>query len=132
MRSLSESQNAVVRRTDLPTNPGARFHAAASCDVDARCASNAAAPASTADSKSMVSRLRRVPSLPNRFYDWVRDPAARSLAGEERTVSGFGHLRGHKYCLLVTYKRSGEPVPTPVWFGLADGKLYVRSDASAA
>jgi len=73
-----------------------------------------------------------VASLPNRFYDWIRDPAARSLAGEERTVSEFDHLQGHKYCLLVTYKRSGDPVPTPVWFGLADGKLYVRSDAGAA
>jgi uncharacterized protein len=73
-----------------------------------------------------------VPSLPNRFYDRIRHPAARSLAGEQRTVSGFDHLQGHKYCLLVTYKRSGEPVPTPAWFGLADGKLYVRSDANAA
>ena len=41
-------------------------------------------------------------------------------------------MRGHKYCLLVTYKRSGEAVPTPVWFGLGDGKLYVRSEASVA
>ena len=73
-----------------------------------------------------------MPWLPNRFYDWIRHPAARSLAGEKQTVSGFDHLQGHKYCLLVTYKRSGEPVPTPVWFGLADGKLYARSDAGAA
>ena len=71
-------------------------------------------------------------SLPNRFYHWIRHPSARSLAGEERTVSGFGHLRGHKYCLLVTYKRNGEAVPTPVWFGLGDGKLYVRSEANVA
>ena len=41
-------------------------------------------------------------------------------------------MRGHKYCLLVTYKRSGEAVPTPVWFGLGDGKLYVRSEANVA
>jgi uncharacterized protein len=73
-----------------------------------------------------------VSSFANRFYDWIRHPAARSLAGEQRTVSGFDHLQGHKYCLLVTYKRGGEPVPTPVWFGLSDGKLYVRSDANAA
>jgi uncharacterized protein len=32
----------------------------------------------------------------------------------------------------VTYKRSGDPVPTPVWFGLEDGKLYVRSEAAVA
>jgi uncharacterized protein len=73
-----------------------------------------------------------VTSLPNRFYDWIRHPAARLLAGEERTISGFEHLRGHKYCLLVTYRRSGEPVPTPVWFGLGDGKLYVRCEANVA
>ena len=47
-------------------------------------------------------------------------------------MSGFGHLRGQKYCLLVSYKRSGEAVPTPVWFGLRDGKLYVRSEADVA
>jgi len=72
-----------------------------------------------------------VASLPNRFYHWIRHPSARSLAGQQ-TVSGFEHLRGHKYCLLVTHKRSGEAVPTPVWFGLGDGKLYVRSEADVA
>ena len=69
---------------------------------------------------------------PNRFYDWIRHPSARSLASEESTASGFERLGGHKYCLLVTYKRSGEAVPTPVWFGLGDGKLYVRSEADVA
>jgi PPOX class probable F420-dependent enzyme len=73
-----------------------------------------------------------VTSLPNRFYDWIRHPSAQSVAGEERTVSGFEHLRGHKYCLLVTYRLSGKPVPTPVWFGLGDGNLYVRSEANVA
>jgi len=73
-----------------------------------------------------------VSSLANRFYHWIRHPSARSLAGEERTASGFDHLRGHKYCLLVTYRRDGEAVPTPVWFGLSDGKLYVRSEANVA
>ncbi len=71
-------------------------------------------------------------SLPDRFYHWIRHPSARSIAGEEQTARGFEHLRGHKYCLLLTYRRSGEPVPTPVWFGLGDQKLYVRSEATAA
>jgi PPOX class probable F420-dependent enzyme len=73
-----------------------------------------------------------VTSLPNRFYHWIRDPSALSLAREGRTVPGFEHLRGHKYCLLVTYRRSGEAVPTPVWFGLGDGRLYVRTEADVA
>lgn len=33
--------------------------------------------------------------------------------------------------MLVTFRRSGEPVPTPVWFGLHDGRLYVESLAEA-
>jgi PPOX class probable F420-dependent enzyme len=71
-------------------------------------------------------------SISNRFYHWIRHPAASSLSTETRTVPGFDHLRGHKYCLLVTYRRSGEPVPTPVWFGLGGGKLYVRTEANVA
>jgi uncharacterized protein len=73
-----------------------------------------------------------VTSLPNRFYHWIRHPSAHSLADEEQIAQGFEHLRGHKYCLLVTYKRNGDPVPTPVWFGLGNGRLYVRSEAAVA
>jgi hypothetical protein len=58
--------------------------------------------------------VRLVPSVLNRFYHWIRHPSAHSLASYERTVRGFEHLQGYKYCLLVTYKRSGEGVPTPV------------------
>lgn len=48
-------------------------------------------------------------------------------------MSGFEHLRGHKYCLLVTYKHSGDGVPTPVWFGLGDdGNVYVRTETDVA
>jgi PPOX class probable F420-dependent enzyme len=67
----------------------------------------------------------------SRFYDSVRHPSADSLATVDSTVSGFEHLRGHKYCLLVTYKRAGDAVPTPVWFGLGDRRLYLRSEAGA-
>jgi uncharacterized protein len=73
-----------------------------------------------------------VSSVLNRVYDRARHPSADALAGEQRTVSGFEHLRGHKYCVLVSYKRSGEAVPTPLWFGLLDGKLYFRSEADVA
>ena len=66
-------------------------------------------------------------------YDRIRDPASATAARAGAGTDGFAALRGHKYALLVTYRRSGEPVPTPVWFGLdADDRLYVRTDASAA
>jgi PPOX class probable F420-dependent enzyme len=71
-------------------------------------------------------------SRQSRFYDRMRDPASLEAARAGATAEGFGALRGRKYCLLVTYRRSGEPVPTPVWFGVDDAEhLYVRTEADA-
>jgi PPOX class probable F420-dependent enzyme len=75
----------------------------------------------------------RLVKLSNRLYDRMRDPGAFTAARGEATARDFAQLRGAKYCLLVTYRRSGEPVPTPVWFGLdAEGTLYVRTEARGA
>jgi PPOX class probable F420-dependent enzyme len=64
------------------------------------------------------------------FYDRVRSAKATAAADGE-TTRGFDHLRGHKYALLITYRRSGQAVPTPVWFGLDDrGRFYTRSTAA--
>jgi PPOX class probable F420-dependent enzyme len=39
-------------------------------------------------------------------------------------------IQGQKYISLTTFRKTGVGVPTPVWFGERDGKLYVmtRSD----
>jgi len=34
-------------------------------------------------------------------------------------------LEGKSYISLVTYRRDGSRVPTPVWFVLRDGRIYV-------
>jgi PPOX class probable F420-dependent enzyme len=60
------------------------------------------------------------------FLGRIRSPEAAEVTKAETT--GFEHLQGGKHCLLVTYRRSGETVPTPVWFGLADGRVYARSE----
>jgi len=71
---------------------------------------------------SFMDRMERASS---RFYDAMRSGKAREA---EATADGFGHLAGHKYALLVTYKRSGEAVATPVWFGVDEaGLLYCRT-----
>jgi uncharacterized protein len=76
-----------------------------------------------------VSRLE---DLSNRFYDRIRSRAAYDAA-KHSTAGSFGHVRGRKYCLIVTFKRDGDPVPTPVWFGLDDaGRLYFRTGAQVA
>ena len=75
---------------------------------------------------------RRLVKLSDRFYARMRDRAAFTAAREGATASGLGALRGHKYCLLVTYRRGGEPVPTPVWFGLDDERAaFVRTASDA-
>ncbi len=33
--------------------------------------------------------------------------------------------------MLITYRRDGRSVPTPVWAAAADGRLYVRSERAA-
>lgn len=77
-----------------------------------------------------MSVMDRVERMSSRFYDAMRSGKARDA---EPTVTGFGHLAGHKYALLVTYKRSGEPVATPVWFGVDEhGRLYARTGKLAA
>ena len=36
-------------------------------------------------------------------------------------------IRGQKYISLTTFRKTGVPVSTPVWFGEKDDKLYVMS-----
>jgi PPOX class probable F420-dependent enzyme len=66
----------------------------------------------------------------NRFLDSIRSSRADEVGDDER-ASDLEPLEGHKYCLLTTYKRDGQAVGTPLWFGLADGKAYFRTYADA-
>ena len=40
-------------------------------------------------------------------------------------------IKGQKYISLASFRKNGDPVHTPVWFGEKDDKLYVmtRSDS---
>jgi PPOX class probable F420-dependent enzyme len=65
-------------------------------------------------------------------YDRIRHSDAERAASEPATARDFGALNGHKYCLLVTFRRDGTRVPTPVWFGLDDdGHVYVQTEEDA-
>ena len=74
----------------------------------------------------------RVAHASNRLYDAVRSSSAAEAPELATKAGNLDALAGHKYCLVTTFKRSGEAVPTPVWFGLADGKLFFRTYADAA
>jgi PPOX class probable F420-dependent enzyme len=63
----------------------------------------------------------------NKFLDGLRDQEAFLVAARPGTASDLDSLQGHKYCLLVSFGKSGEPVPTPVWFGLHRGRAYLNT-----
>lgn len=64
------------------------------------------------------------------FYDRIRHGSAASVAREPASGT-LDDLAGRSYCLLVSFKRDGTPVPTPVWFGVADGRVYTRTEAGS-
>ena len=69
----------------------------------------------------------------NRFYDWLRSPEADEVARQSGQSGGFDTLAKGKYALLVTFKRSGDPVATPVWFALDEaGRMYVHTERDSA
>jgi uncharacterized protein len=44
-------------------------------------------------------------------------------------ATGLDSLRGRKYCLVTTYRRTGEAMPSPVWFGVGDdGQVYFTTE----
>jgi uncharacterized protein len=72
--------------------------------------------------------IQRLAKLQYRFYDRMRHRDAFRVAQEPGTATNLQALRGQHYCLIVTFKRSGEPVPTPVLFGTDNGRLYFRTE----
>ena len=77
----------------------------------------------------MIALIRRLARLQYRLYDRMRHKRAFEVARETGTAVDLEAMRGHHYCLVVTFKRSGEPVPTPVLCGLADGRLFFRTES---
>ncbi len=81
----------------------------------------------------MGALIDRAAALQNKFLDRLRHPAAFEIAGRPGISSDFSSFRGRRQCLLVTFKRSGDAVPSPVNFGLSDdGLIYLRCDPDSA
>jgi PPOX class probable F420-dependent enzyme len=77
--------------------------------------------------------MSKVMDIQNRVLDRMRHPRAFEVAREPGSAADFEALRGARQALVVTFRRSGDPVPTPVNFGLDDeGRLYFRSEPHVA
>lgn len=57
--------------------------------------------------------------------------ATTAHAPTATTPAAFANLQGHQYANLTTFRKTGVPVTTPVWFALQDGKVYITTQASA-
>jgi len=77
----------------------------------------------TVSTRGWVASLAR---LENRFLDWARSRDAErvALAPPSGDLEDF---QRRKYCVLVTYRKSGDAVPSPLWFGVGNGKPYVHT-----
>jgi PPOX class probable F420-dependent enzyme len=62
-----------------------------------------------------------------RFYDRSRHGSAFEFADQPGTAPDFSGLDGHKYAVLVTFRKDGTAVPTPVWFALLDHRRFITS-----
>jgi len=70
--------------------------------------------------------IERMAKASDKFYDRMRSADATSVADADPTGT-IDDLRGHKYCVLVSYRKNGQPMPSPLWFGVADGKVYFQT-----
>jgi PPOX class probable F420-dependent enzyme len=67
------------------------------------------------------------------FYNRGRHKSAFDAAVQPGTADDFTAMNAHKYALLVTFRRDGRAVPTPVWFALLDDRHVVtRTEARTA
>jgi PPOX class probable F420-dependent enzyme len=76
------------------------------------------------------TRFERVVLRMHRFYAAIRHRAADEAATAAAT-GRIESLESRRHCLVVTYRRNGLGVATPVWFGLDDRRVYFRCEASS-
>jgi uncharacterized protein len=68
-----------------------------------------------------------------RFLDRMRHKTAFDSEARAGRAQDFAGLHGRKHALLVTFRKDGTAVPTPVWFGLLDDRrLVVQSEERTA
>ena len=66
----------------------------------------------------------------DRVFDRMRSKRAFTLDESNAIDGDLSSLRGKSYAVLVTFRRNGEAMPSPVWFGIDDqGRVYVKTRA---
>lgn len=85
----------------------------------------------------MATAPRQPRSLPNFIsrrksaLGRTRSPKAFDVLDREPVHTDFSALDGHRHMLLVTWKKNGDAVPSPVWFAREDERLFVWTEINA-
>src|SRR4029079_19369743 len=103
-RSLHRRQERPDRRRHRPARDPPDDHPRAA-DGEGQ-ASRAALEEAWGDARMTVAPS--IAHLSNRFYDAIRSSSARKAAEHPVAEGNLDALEGHKYCLVTTFKRSGE------------------------
>ncbi len=68
----------------------------------------------------MCANCAPLHSTDTRSYD-----VSGKVKSMSELVQPFPNLQGHQYTSLTTFRKTGVAVPTPVWFAVSHGRLYV-------
>jgi PPOX class probable F420-dependent enzyme len=76
--------------------------------------------------------VERISRAGDRLFDRMRDTRAFAITEDGAQDGDLSSVRGSEYAVLVTFRRTGEPVPSPVWLAVDEnGRGYLRT-ASAS
>lgn len=77
-------------------------------------------------------RLRRLPIEANkRIFTALRSAEADRVLDMPVVHGDFSGLRNHAHCLVVSYRRDGNPIAQPVWPGYDGNRVYIWTEALA-
>jgi len=80
-----------------------------------------------------MGAFERLTRFSDRMFDHLRDKRAFTLTDDNALDGDFESLRGHKHAVVVTFRRNGDVVPSPVWFGVDEkGIAYLKTRHDAA
>lgn len=79
--------------------------------------------------RSLAIKRAKVQRLSIDELDVRRLRVGELIVSEERSgPHPFSYLEGHQYINLTTFRKTGEPVSTPLWFALHEGRLHATTE----
>jgi PPOX class probable F420-dependent enzyme len=80
----------------------------------------------------MIEKFKRaLVNLNKKVLTALRSDEADAVVDMPIQQGGFERLSSHDHCLVVSYKRDGNPVAQPVWPGYEGDKVFIWTEVEA-